>query len=89
MQVSIIILPLQYLRNLTYTKGGRPASLSPFPFVLPLQDEAIGRYQNMEQLKLIDFDAVKDIAVGKVGTPSREEYEQGYSDWKRKQSKQD
>ena len=57
--------------------------------MLPLQDEAIGRYQNMEQLKLIDFDAVKDIAVGKVGTPSREEYEQGYSDWKRKQSKQD
>lgn len=43
----------------------------------------------MEQLKLIDFDEVKDIAVGKVGTPSREEYEQGYNDWKYKQSKQD
>ncbi len=57
--------------------------------LLPLQDEAISRYQDMEQLKLIDFDEVKDIAVGKVGTPSREEYEQGYNDWKHKQSKQD
>ena len=43
----------------------------------------------METLKLIDFDEVKDMALGKVGTLSREEYEQGYNDWKHKQSKQD
>ena len=29
----------------------------------------------METLKLIDFDEVKDMALGKVGTPSRDEYE--------------
>ena len=36
----------------------------------------------METLRLIDFDEVKDMALGKVGTPSRDEYEREYSEWK-------
>ena len=42
----------------------------------------------METLKLIDFDEVKDMAVGKVGTPSREEYERGYSEGKRREDEE-
>lgn len=42
----------------------------------------------METLKLIDFDEVKDMTVGKVGTPSREEYERGYSEWKRREDEE-
>lgn len=42
----------------------------------------------METLKLIDFDEVKDMAVGKVGTPSRDEYEREYSEWKRREDEE-
>lgn len=42
----------------------------------------------METLKLIDFDEVKDMALGKVGTPSRDEYEREYSEWKRREDEE-
>ncbi len=42
----------------------------------------------METLKLIDFDEVKDMALGKVGTPSRDEYEREYSEWKHRENEE-
>ena len=44
--------------------------------------------RDMETLKLIDFDEVKDMALGKVGTPSRDEYEREYSEWKRREDEE-
>ena len=44
--------------------------------------------KDMETLKLIDFDEVKDMALGKVGTPSRDEYEREYSEWKRREDEE-
>ena len=42
----------------------------------------------METLKLIDFDEVKDMALGKVGTPSRDEYEREYSECKLRENEE-